>query len=142
MSLSLFMKKNKKAKENVYFAATKSLLDDKGKPLMWEIKPLSTKEDEKIRDACTIEVPIAGKAHMYRAKVNVNQYMTQLLVAAIVSPDLYNAELQDSYGVKTPEDLLKEMVNEPAEYTALTMFVQEVSGFNISQDDKTDEAKN
>ena len=44
-----------------------------------------------------------------RPKVNSSKYVAELLVSAVVYPDLYNAELQDSYGVKTASDLLKEM---------------------------------
>ena len=36
-NLCLLLKKNKKEKKNGYYAATKSLCDDNGKPLEWEI---------------------------------------------------------------------------------------------------------
>ena len=51
-----FMKKNKIQKENTTYAATKSLTDEKGNPLLWTIKPLTTKENESIRDDCMIDV--------------------------------------------------------------------------------------
>jgi hypothetical protein len=137
-----FMKQNKTVKENTTFAATKSLTDDEGNPLLWEVQPLTTKEDEKIRDACTIEVPVKGKPNLYRNKVDASKYISKLLAAAVIFPDLLNAELQDSYGVKTPEDLLKEMIDDPGEYTEFTAFVQKFNGFNISLDEKIDEAKN
>ena len=140
--LSLFLKKNKVIKANVFFAATKSLPDENGEPLLWEIKRISTKEDEAIRDACTAEVPVKGRPGVYRNKLNTNMYVSKLLAAAVVFPDLLNAELQDSYGVKTPEDLLKEMIDDSGEYTALTAFVQELNGFNITMTEQADEAKN
>ncbi len=64
------------------------------------------------------------------------------MAASIVYPDLYDAELQDSYGVKTPEDLLLAMVDNPGEYSDLTAFVQKFQGFDVSFSDKVDEAKN
>ena len=64
------------------------------------------------------------------------------MVSSIVEPNLYNAELQDSYGVKTPEDLLKEMVNDPGEYNDLAAFIQQFNGFNTTMEDKVEEAKN
>lgn len=140
-NFSAFMKKNKIKKENVKYAVTKSLTDENGKPLEWEIKAISTKEAEKIRDACTIEVPVKGKPGMFRPKFDSVEYTAKLNVAAIVYPDLYNAELQDSYGVKTPEDLLKEMVDSPSEYMDLCTFVQNHSGFETLQE-KVDTAKN
>lgn len=136
-----FMKQNKIQKQNVMHPVTKSLMDEDGKPLLWEIKPLTTKENEAIRDACTMEVPVKGKPNMFRPKVDMNKYQAKLICAAVVFPDLHNAELMDSYGVMTPEDLIKEMVDDPAEYTDLLMFVQKISGFKTLQED-VDDAKN
>lgn len=48
--LSRFLKANKIKRENTTFAATKSLVDAKGNPLPWTIKPLTTKENDAIRD--------------------------------------------------------------------------------------------
>ena len=140
-NFSNFMKANKIQKENVMHPVTKSLLDEKGNPLLWEIKPLTTKENERIRESCTVDVPVKGKPNQYRPKVDMEKYQTKLICAAIVSPDLNNAELQNSYGVMTPEDLIKEMVDSPAEYTDLMVFVQELSGFKTLQEE-VDEAKN
>lgn len=141
-NLALFMKKNKKVRENAFYPATKTLVDEKGNPLMWEIKPLTTEETERIRLECTKEVLVPGKRNVYRDKVNSNLYLDKIMVAAIVFPDLYNAELQDSYGVKTPEELLKKMVDDPSEYSDLMSFIQEQSGFDKDIDDEVDEAKN
>ena len=140
-NFSKFMKANKIQKENVMHPVTKSLLDEKGNPLLWEIKPLTTKENEHIRDLCTIDVPVKGKPNQYRPKVDMEKYQTKLICAAIVNPDLNDAELQNSYGVMTPEDLIKEMVDSPAEYTDLMIFIQQLSGFTTLQEE-VDEAKN
>ena len=140
-NFSKFMKANKIQKENVMHPVTKSLLDENGEPLLWEIKPLTTKENEHIRDLCTVDVPVKGKPNVFRPKVDMEKYQTKLICAAIVTPDLNNAELQNSYGVMTPEDLIKEMVDSPAEYTDLMVFVQELSGFKTLQEE-VDEAKN
>lgn len=136
-----FMKTNKIQKQNVMHPVTKSLVDENGTPLMWEIKPLTTKENEAIRDACTIDVPVKGKPNVYRPKVDMGKYQTKLMCAAVVFPDLNNAELQNSYGVMSAEELIKEMVDDPAEYTDLLIFIQNISGFKTLQED-VDEAKN
>ena len=140
-NFSKFMKANKIQKQNVMHPVTKSLTDENGEPLLWEIKPLTTKEDEVIRESCTIEVPVKGKPNMYRPKVDMVKYQTKLMCAAIVNPDLNNVELQNSYGVMTPEELLKEMVDSPAEYNDLMMFVQTISGFKTLQEDVNDAKK-
>ena len=140
-NFSNFMKANKIQKQNVMHPVTKSLTDENGNPLLWEIRPLTTKENEAIRESCTIDVPVKGKPNMYRPKVDMNKYQTKLICAAIVNPDLNNAELQNSYGVMSAEELIKEMVDDPAEYTDLMVFVQKISGFKTLQED-VDEVKN
>lgn len=140
-NFSNFMKANKIQKQNVMHPVTKSLTDENGAPLLWEIRPLTTKENEAIRESCTRDIPVTGKPNMYRPKTDMNAYQTKLICAAIVNPDLNNAELQNSYGVMSAEELIKEMVDDPAEYTDLMVFVQQLSGFKTLQEE-VDEAKN
>lgn len=137
-----FMKANKAVRENTTFPATKSLVDENGKPLEWTIKPLTTTENENIRESCMIDVQVAGKPNIYRPKLNTSKYIAKMAIASIVEPNLYDKELQDSYGVMTPEDLLKEMVDAPSEYNDLVAFIQNYNGFNTTLEDKVDEAKN
>lgn len=141
-NLSLFLKKNKKVKENTTYPATKSLVDENGKPLEWVIKPLTTKENNELRDQCTYEVPVKGKPNMFRPKIDTNLYIAKMIVASVVEPNLYSAELQDSYGVKTPEDLIMEMIDDPGEYNDFAAFIQKFNGFNITLEDKVEQAKN
>lgn len=141
-NFSYFMKANKKVKENVFHPVTASLCDANGKPLDWEFRHITSKENDAIREDCTKEVPVTGKPGMYRQRVDGGKYTKELLIKSIVTPDLYNAELQDSYGVKTPADLLMAMVDGAGEYNALVAFVQELQGFNTSFNDLVDEAKN
>lgn len=141
-NLSRFLKDNKIKKENTTYAATKSLVDEKGKPLLWTIKPLTTKENDAIRDECTIEVPIKGRTGAYREKLNISKYMAKLIVASVVEPDLNNKELQDSYGVMGAEDLIKEMIDNAGEYNAFAEFIQKFNGFTETIQDEVDEAKN
>jgi hypothetical protein len=141
-TLSLFLKKNKTVKENVKYAATKSLCDEKGNPLEWEIKPLTTRETDDIRDDCMTEVQVTGKPGQYRQKVNATKFGAKMLAASIVYPDLLNAELQDSYGVSRPEDLVREMVDNPGEYNAFLEFVQNFNGYSDDINEDIEEAKN
>ena len=141
-NLALFMKKNKKVRENTFYAATSSLVDENGEPLKWEIKPLTTEEVERIRTECMKEVPVPGKRGQFRTKVDSNLYNDKLMVAAVVFPDLYNKELQDSYGVMSPEALLTKMIDNPSEYFDLLGYVSEQSGFDKEIEDEIEEAKN
>ena len=139
---SRFMKANKIAKPNEKYAPTATLQDENGEPLNWEFRPLTSKENEALRDSCTIEVQVKGKPNLYRPKVKTAEYLAKMIVASTVYPDLYDKELQDSYGVMTPEDLRYALVDNAGEYQDFTVWMQKYQGFSKSLDDKVEEAKN
>lgn len=139
---SRFMKQNKIKKENTTFAPTKSLLDENGEPIKFIIKPLTTKENEDIRESCTVDIPVTGKPNIFRPKLNTSKYLAKMLCSCIIEPNLFDKELQDSYGVMTPEDLIREMIDDPGEYQDFVTFIQNFNGFNVSLEDKVDNAKN
>lgn len=139
---SRFMRANKLDKKNGLYAPTRSLCDEDGKPLEWEFRHITSKENEEIRDECTIEVPVTGKPNMFRPKVLSSKYIRKMITRSVVMPDLYDAELQDSYEARTPEDLLLAMVDDPGEYNDLAAFVQKFQGFDTLFDEKVEAAKN
>lgn len=139
---SKFMKSNKVAKANVRHAPTQSLLDEKGNPVEFEFRHLTSKEVDDIRDDCSYEVPIKGKGGVYRQKVNTRKFNNKIITASIVVPDLRDSELQNSYGVSTPEDLLYALVDDPGEHADLLNYVSKLQGFNVSLEEKIEEAKN
>jgi len=139
---SQFMKVNKVEKKNEMHAPTDTLMDENGEALKWEFRHIGSKENEALRDSCTLEVQVTGKPNLFRPKLNTSQYLSKMIVAATVSPDLYDKELQDSYSVMTPEDLVFAMVDEAGEYQEFTTWMQKFQGFTKSFDDKVDDAKN
>lgn len=141
-NFSQFMKANKKKRENGHYAATKSLCDETGKPLEWEFRHITSKEDEEIREDCMIEVPVKGKPNLFRPRLQTSRYLRRMIEASVVVPDLKDASLQDSYGVKKPEDLLMALVDDPGEYNELSAWVQNFQGFSTSFEEEVAEAKN
>lgn len=137
-----FMKRNKIEKHNELYAATKSIVDENGIPVLWEFKHLTSKNVNDIREDCMKQIPVKGKPGMYMPKLNVSEYTHKLIVASTVAPDLYDAELQDSYGVKTPDDLLYAIMDNPGEYMELVNFVQKLQGLDVTLEEKVEEAKN
>ena len=137
-----FMKANEKVRENGFYAPTKSLCDEDGKPLEWEFRHITSGENESIREECTIEVQVKGKPNLYRPRVQTGKYIRKMIVESVVVPDLLDRELQNSYGVERAEDLLLAMVDDPGEYNDLAAFVQKFQGFDTSFEDKVNEAKN
>ena len=43
---------------------------------------------------------------------------------------------------KAGEELIKEMIDDPGEYNAFATFIQEFNGFDVSLEEKVEEAKN
>lgn len=142
MDLKYFLKGNKKEKKTTKYAPTKSLCDENGKPVEFTIKAISTRENEEIRNSCTYEVPVKGKPGVFRNKVNTNEYIAKMISACVVEPSLFDIDLQNSYGVSKPEELIKEMIDNPAEYDDFAVFIQSYNGFDISLSEKVEQAKN
>ena len=140
--LSRFLKKNKKLKENVQYAVTKSLTDEKGQPLLWEIRPLTSKETNRLTDECTFQEQVPGKPNVFRNKINSTKLLQKMMGASVVFPNLNDKDLQDSYGVMTPEELITEMVDDPGEYNNFGKYLNELNGFNEGINEKVEEAKN
>lgn len=139
---SAFMKENKKIRENGKYAPTKSLTDEKGNPLEFEFRPITSKENEELRDSCTYDVQVTGRPEVFRPRLNTKKYLAKMIVSSVVVPDLYDKELQDSYGVMTPEELLFAMIDNPGEYQDLCVWIQKFQGFDKTLEEKVDEAKN
>ena len=139
---SAFMKGNKKIRENGKYAPTTSLTDEKGNPLEFEFKPITSKENEELRDSCTYDVQVTGKPEMFRPRLDTKKYLAKMIVSSVVVPDLYDKELQDSYGVMTPEELLFAMIDNPGEYQDLYVWIQKFQGFSKTLEEKVNEAKN
>ena len=106
-----------------------------------KLKAIDSDLDEALRKECTKKVPIAGKRGQFNQETDTDKYIGKMCVACVVYPDLNNAELQDSYGVKSADALLKKMLL-PGEYTELKAKVMEVNGYDMSMEELVDEAKN
>lgn len=138
---SIFMAGNANQDEIVNYVASKRFVLKGGKPAEWQIKAISSDLDETIRSECTKKVPIAGKRGQYTKEVDQDKYMAKMCAVCTVFPDLGDVELQDSYGVKSPEALLRKMLL-PGEYTEYKAKVMEVNGYDMSMDELVEDAKN
>lgn len=137
---SIFMAGNAAKTETVKYVASKRFVNN-GKPVEWELKAIDSDLDEAIRKECTKKVPIAGKRGQYTQETDTDKYISKMCVACTVYPNLNDAELQDSYGVKSGDALLKKMLL-PGEYTEFKAKVMEVNGYDMSMEELVDEAKN
>lgn len=140
-NVTRFLLANKIKTENLKYVASKSFVDEEGNPLEWEIRKVTAEEDDALRADCTKRVAVNVKRGQYRDDFDADKYIAKLCVACTVEPNLNVAELQDSYGVKTPESLLRRMLDS-GEYTEYKSIVLTHNGFDVGMDDKVEEAKN
>lgn len=139
-SLSNFFAGNVEKRENKKIVVSNRFKDEKGRPIAWEIRSISAEEDEAIRKECTKSIPVVGKKGQYRQSFDSNAYLTKLAVKSVVFPDLYNAELQNSYKVMGEEALIKAMLYKD-EFDVLTeQLVADSQAEDIN--DLIEEAKN
>lgn len=140
-NLTAFLKENAIKVENIKYVASKRYVDGNGKPIEWEIQGVTSDEDEAIRKACTKKVPVTGKKYQYTTETDYQAYVGKLAARCTVYPNLNDASLQDSYGVMGADALLKKMLT-AGEYAEYLMKIQEINGFDVSFEDKVQEAKN
>ncbi len=129
---SRFMRSCKIVKPNEKYPATRSLTDENGEPLLWEFRRISSRENALLQEEIMSAENIRGKS---------SEYIHRLIAKSVVFPNLYDKELQDSYGARTPEELLYAMVDDAGEYSELALFVQKLQGL-IPLSERVDEAKN
>lgn len=137
-NFSAFMKQNKIERANTKYKATKSLCDENGVPLDWEIKPLDSQLVSTIRGKCT---KLKQVGNQVITEVDQQKFEVTLIAASVVYPNLEDAELQNSYGVYTPTDLIYAMVDNPNEFGNFLTFIQEFNNFETI-DEKVEQAKN
>lgn len=140
-NLSAFLRQNAVVQENVKVAVSKRFLKEDGKPMEWEIKTITAAEEESIRKACTKRVQLPGKRNQYTEQTDQDAYVRKLATACTVFPNLNDVDLQDSYEVMGADNLLTAMLL-PGEYAELMTKIQEITGYDVTMEDKVDEAKN
>lgn len=138
---SAFMAQNVARIENKKIVVSNRFKDpETGKPMEWEIRALTNEENDELQRRAMVNVPVMGQRGAFTRELDNVKYSAMLLAASVVYPDLNDAELQDSYGVKTPEALINKMLY-MREATALAQEIAKLSNFdNLA--DSVEEAKN
>ena len=141
MSLTAFLAENAERIENVEYVASQRFKGEDGKPVPWEIRCITSEEDEKLRRKCIRSVPVPGKRQQYQKETDFDMYLVRLATACTVFPNLKDAELQNSYHAMGEEELLTRMLT-AGEYADYVIKVQEVCGFEQGFEEEKEEAKN
>lgn len=139
--LSAFMRENAEAAQPVKYPASQRFRGKDGAPLEWEIRAVSSEENERLQRECQKRVPVPGKYQRFTWETDASLYLGKLAAACTVFPNLNDAELQNSYGVMGADALLKAMLL-PGEYADYALEVQKVNGFDADINELADQAKN
>ena len=103
--------------------------------MQFVIRPLEQEVCDKVQRTC-VKTDKKGNSEFDRFK-----YVDEITAAAVVFPDLKNADLQKAYGALGEVKLLKKMLY-TNEYNALVEAVQDLSGMDDDFDDLKNDAKN
>ena len=139
-NLSAFLKQNVEVVNETEYVASKRIKDANGEPIAWKIKTLATDETEKMRKKYTKRIT-DRITRQTEERFDMTAYNEELISKAITYPNLYDAELQDSWGVTEPTDLVKAMLT-PGEYADLLAAATEAQGYDVGMEDKVKEVKN
>ena len=137
--LSAFLAQNVLPAENEKYVASKRSVDN-GEPVEWELRCITSAEDEQLRKKCRKRTP-GRRKQQPTVTTDTDEYLGELGAACVVYPNLADAELQNSFGVLGAPALLKAMLL-PGEYADLLEKIQEMNGFDITFEDEVEEAKN
>lgn len=134
MGLKSFLRQNVKPNEHEKVQISKRFIDEEtGEPEFWEIRALDSYEvDECERQATKLQR--VGKTDRYEAKTDQGKFALMTMTRAIVYPDLTDRELQDSYGVNNPEDLLCKLLL-PGERQKLIEICNRLNDYGQDLDD-------
>lgn len=139
-NLSAFLAGNAIQEGNVKYIASRRFIEDK-KPVEWEIKSITSEEDDLIRKQFTKKVLVPNTKNQYMQDFDVNGYLGVMAARCTVFPNLTDAELQDSYKLMGADKLLKVMLK-PGEYQDYLKKVQEVNGYDVPMEELVEEVKN
>ncbi|MCI2105096.1 MAG: phage portal protein [Intestinimonas sp.] len=120
-SLNAFL--HPKKVENRKIVVSSRFVED-GKPVAWEIRPITEKENSQLEKKYTMANRKTGVERLDR-----DAYAHALVAAAVVFPDLTNTELQKGYNVLGEVNLLKEMLT-IGEFAVLSEAISELSGLD------------
>ena len=136
--LNAFLSQNAIKTENEKHVISDRFVDEKGEPIPWEIRALTAEEDGALRKSCTKKIRNKG---IITQETNYEEYISKMVVECVVSPNLRDKELQESYGVLGADKLVKKMLTS-GEYAELLEKVQLVNGFDIGMEELVEEVKN
>lgn len=138
-SFNAFLKTNKIEKPNEFIPVSESFKDENGKTVLWEVRQLTNEEMKFIKKQCVKQVK--DKRGGATVETDSDKMVVMMAATSTVYPDLKSEQIQNSYGVMGEVALLEAMLS-AGELLAYEQEVNRINGFDVSFDDKVEEAKN
>jgi len=139
-TLSAFLQPNVEHIPNAKYAASPRFRGEDATVVEWEIRCISADEYSRIRSSCIKSTPVPGKKNQMTQQLDAYAFQAKVCAACTAFPDLNSAELQNSWGVMTPHELLGKMLI-AGEFDDYVAEVFRVNGFQTA-DELVEEAKN
>lgn len=150
ISIERFYAQNQKQRETKKVIASLSFTTTEGKPIPWEIKPLTYEENERIMNSPMVTVEETDRRTGTKTYRTIDtEYVAAICAQSVVFPDLGDTGLQKSYeaatgiAINSKVQLIKVMLT-AGELAKLSEQVIEISdlGDNSQLDQLIAEAKN
>ncbi|MEJ3717116.1 phage portal protein [Paenibacillus polymyxa] len=136
---SAFFKENASVDVTEEVIVSERFKDKNGKLIPWKIQGISETQNKAIRKSAT--KMIKGKGGVKVPEIDSDEYMTKLVIASVIYPNLKDAELQENYGVAGADNLLNKMLLS-GEFATLWEKVQELNGYDKDINEVMEETKN
>ena len=131
MSMKSFYAQNAKSVEPESVVVSERFCDEEGNPEKWIISAISAKVEDELVKKATNKKGIRDEM----------KFVSMMAAKSVQYPDLNDAELQQTYGVNTPDELMLTMLT-GGERAVLYQAVTRINGYDKSVDELIDEAKN
>jgi hypothetical protein len=138
-SFDAFLKTNKIEKPNEFIPVSEAFKDENGNTALWEVRQLTNEEMKYIKKQCVKQVK--DKRGGMTVETDSDKMIGLMAAMSTVCPDLKSEKLQNSYGVYGEVALLEAMLS-AGELLAYEQEVNRINGFDVSFEDKVEEAKN
>ena len=136
MSLTAFLRENvPNPFDEVDFAVSDRFKDENGNVIAWKLRAMSV-DASLVSSDKAMTVDKRGNADF-----KVSEYYKNIVVNSVVYPNLHDKNLQDSYKVYNPCDLLNAMLSS-REFNKLLKKCQEINAIDKDFDTLKDEVKN
>lgn len=139
-NMAFFMKGKAADVREEEVIVTRRYSDDKGNPIPFIMKALSTQRIDELEAECT--KPEIKKGKKVGEKLDSKRFSLRIAIESTVYPSFKDAELLKSYGLTDPVDLARAILSVGGEYMEWMQQASRINGFDDDLEDLHEEAKN